>query len=252
MDSSSSSEEEIHKNNRSNDLKANQKSYRMREKLKVDEHSLYQSSDGRKFKRKNEKTQMNKFSNINQELSNHEISHDELSNDNADLLENGNIFNMNAGYSDMDDTDTETDNETENETDNEFPPDDSIYDNSNIKIIDFALSFLLLCKKIKINSTAKDTILEYIATLLPLNNKIPTSYKKLTKNFKLNSVKKTQLCNSCFKEFCNCLRLNDKKIFVYEFDLVNQLTSIIRKNWEISCRYRGIFVLIIISNYKYT
>ena len=61
MDSSSSSEEEIHKNNRSNDLKANQKSYRMREKLKVDEHSLYQSSDGRKFKRKNEKTQMNKF-----------------------------------------------------------------------------------------------------------------------------------------------------------------------------------------------
>ena len=74
----------------------------------------------------------------------------------------------------------------------------------------------------------------------------------LTKNFKLNSVKKTQLCNSCFKEFCNCLRLNDKKIFVYEFDLVNHLTSIIRKNWEISCRYRGIFVLIIISNYKYT
>ncbi len=34
-------------------LKANQKSYRMREKLKVDEHSLYQSSDRRKFKRKN-------------------------------------------------------------------------------------------------------------------------------------------------------------------------------------------------------
>ena len=53
MDSSSSSEEEIHKNNRSNDLKANQKSYRMREKLKVDER-LCQSSDGRKFKRKNE------------------------------------------------------------------------------------------------------------------------------------------------------------------------------------------------------
>jgi hypothetical protein len=43
MDSSSSSEEEIQKNKRSNELKANQKSYRMREKLKVDEHSLYQS-----------------------------------------------------------------------------------------------------------------------------------------------------------------------------------------------------------------
>jgi hypothetical protein len=73
---------------------------------------------------------------------------------------------MNASYSDMDDTDTETDNET----DKEFPPNDSIYDNSNIKIIDFSLSFLLLCKKIKINSTAKDTILEYKATILSLNN----------------------------------------------------------------------------------
>jgi hypothetical protein len=49
----------------------------MREKLKVDEHSLYQSSDRRKLIRKNEKTQMNKFSNINQELSNPEISNDE-------------------------------------------------------------------------------------------------------------------------------------------------------------------------------
>jgi hypothetical protein len=40
-----------------------------------------------------------------------------LSNDNADLLENGNIFNMNPSYSDMDDSETEIDNET----DNEFP-----------------------------------------------------------------------------------------------------------------------------------
>jgi hypothetical protein len=172
MDLNNSSEDDFENRNYSYASNDKQKKYRLREKLKVEQHSIYESNNQRKVQRKNTNAIMNKFQSIL------ELSDDELSNVD-DHFETENIVNNNDSYSEMEFTDTDI------ETDYELPSNDSIFDGSNIKVFDFALSFLLLCKKIKINTKAKDTILEYIATILPLNNKIPSSFEKLVKNFKI-------------------------------------------------------------------
>ena len=98
----------------------------------------------------------------------------------------------------------ETDSDSENELINKEDNNEYIFSGSNIKVDDFSLSFLVLCKKLNINTTAKTILLNYIATILPFNNKIPPSYRKLIKNISINSVKRTKLCDLCYNETCSC------------------------------------------------
>ena len=111
---------------------------------------------------------------------------------------------------------------------------DYIYSVSNITIVDFALSFLALCKKLNIAASSKTLLLDYIRTILPVFNKIPLSYTKLIKNLSFSVVKKSSICKICLTSTCTC---NDthKKIEIYEFDIENQLTCIVNKNWNTIC-----------------
>ena len=134
-------------------------------------------------------------------------------------------------FSEFDPSDSENE-KTYNHLENEH-----IFTGSSIKVSDFALSFLILCKRIKITSKAKNILLEYISTILPINNKIPSSYTKLISYFTLNAVKKTKICDNCYLEVCTCESKNELSIF--EFDVGYQLRSIVRKNFETICNYKG-------------
>ena len=129
---------------------------------------------------------------------------------------------------------------SDSEVNYEILNNDFIYSGSNIKVNDFALSFLVLCKRINITTAAKNILLDYIATLLPFSNKIPSSYKKLIKRFSFNSYEKKSLCNSCLMEKCACEIPSNHKVSIFEFNLANQISSIVRKNWQIICNYKGI------------
>ena len=81
---------------------------------------------------------------------------------------------------------------------------DYIYSGSNITIVDFALSFLALCKKLNIATSSKTVLLDYIRTILPVFNKIPLSYTKLIKNLSFSVVKKSSICKICLASTCTC------------------------------------------------
>ena len=128
--------------------------------------------------------------------------------------------------------------DSENEESFDNRQNDYIYSGSNITIVDFALSFLALCKKLNIATSSKTVLLDYIRTILPVFNKIPLSYTKLIKNLSFSVVKKSSICKICLASTCTC---NDtqKKIEIYEFDIENQLTCIVNKNWNTICSYKS-------------
>ena len=153
---------------------------------------------------------------------------------------------MNVDQASVNESNTESDSEFDNcETasgDEEafiYIDDDFIFSGSNIKLADFKLAFLVLCKRININMIAKNILLEFISTILPFNNIVPCSYTKLIKNLSFNSVKSTTLCDSCYSEKCICT--NKTSVSVYEFDLKSQICSIVKKNWEIICDFKSNF-----------
>ena len=83
-------------------------------------------------------------------------------------------------------------------------------------------------------------------------NKIPDSYKKLIKNLGFQSVKKTNLCSSCLMDACLCqnnTNLDAKKLEIFEFDIENQISCIVRKNWDIMCNYKSTNSLLTIFLY---
>jgi hypothetical protein len=128
--------------------------------------------------------------------------------------------------------------DSENEEIFENIQNDYIYSGSNITIVDFALSFLALCKKLNIATSSKTILLDYIRTSLPVFNKIPLSYTKLIKNLSFSVVKKSIICKICLESRCDS---NDtqKIIEIYEFDIAKQLTCFVNKNWNTICSYKS-------------
>ena len=130
-------------------------------------------------------------------------------------------FNTDQTFSDV---------ESESDDDNNYESLDKnhIYNGSNISVTDFGLSFLVLCKRINITTSAKNILLDYIRTILPPINKIPSSYGKIIKHLSLNSVKKPLICNICLEEICTCKNnIHQKKLAIFEFDVAKQISSII-------------------------
>ena len=121
----------------------------------------------------------------------------------------------------------------------------SLYNGSNISIADFALSFLILCKRINISANAKDILLDYISSILPSENLVPSTYKMLIKNLSLNKYETKTICPICFLDNCHCQNSENRKpVKVYEFDVKNQIKSIVKKNWLTICSYKGILIII--------
>ena len=150
-----------------------------------------------------------------------------------------NTFKESESCSEQDCSEEDSDTDS-HQLDYEILDNNNIYSGSTIKVADFALSFLVLCRRINITTTAKSILLDYIRTLLPNSNRIPASYNKLIKHLTFNSIKTTKICKTCLLESCNCdLMFQEKKLKIYEFDVSNQVRSVVRKNWELICNYKG-------------
>ena len=103
----------------------------------------------------------------------------------------------------------------------------------------------------RISKIDRNLLLTFIKTLLPTNNKVPSSYYSLIKCLK----KKTSLTKKCFKICSNCYGLfknscenesctNLKKklsIDALVFDFESHLRYIIQKYWKEVQVYKGKF-----------
>jgi hypothetical protein len=123
-------------------------------------------------------------------------------------ITNDELFNF-ENLNNLDSTTSEINMSSETEDDFNFKgfEKDNIYSGSNVKVEDFALSFIYLCKKLNIPVNAKETLLDFIRNIVPVMNKIPCSYRKLIKNLSFNAVKTTKLCGVCLLGQCQCQKV---------------------------------------------
>ncbi len=135
------------------------------------------------------------------------------------------------------------------EATNENSKYDFIYSGSKLTVKEFNLLFRWICQKMRISKIDRNLLLTFIKTLLPANNKIPSSYYSLIKCLK----KKTNLTKKCFKICSNCYGLfkngcenesctNLKKnlsIDALVFDFESHLRYIIQKYWKEIQIYKG-------------
>jgi hypothetical protein len=144
-------------------------------------------------------------------------------------------------YDSLDEEDRNIDFDISSDSDNESTYENLqngfIYSETNISILDFAQSFLVLCKKLNIATSSYTIILQCKRTILPVFNKIPLSYTKLIKNLSFSVEKKSRICQLCIHETCSCNDINTKKIEIYEFDVAKRITCFVNKNWNTICSY---------------
>lgn len=150
--------------------------------------------------------------------------------------------------SDSSDTDFENDHDDDNY---------AIFTGSRLKLNEFAILYEFLCSKLKLCDKYKDILLDFVKSVLPGNNKIPSSYSKLTNRLlsKFNMLEKKnsvyKVCNICYKKLNNnvncdeCMYQNANSKFrtscdVAVFDIESQLIDTISKNWKNILEYRSI------------
>ena len=116
-----------------------------------------------------------------------------------------------------------------------------LYKYSNVRVLDFSVGFLVLCKRINISKSGGNILLDFIKTILAPINQVPFSYNQLIKKLTLNKFKTSKLCKNCLKENCICQTTQtENKILIHEFDVENQIRAILKKNWELMCNYNGL------------
>lgn len=132
-----------------------------------------------------------------------------------------------------------------------------IYDGSHLNLNEFLIIFMWLCNKLQLNRTTRGVLLEFIHNLLPSGNKIPQSYHQLLKLKKIKKPERKHLCTTCYKEidindlnqhqcFLNSscktdLVLKPKHVEVIEFNIAEQLSLIVKKEWKTIKNYQSIY-----------
>jgi hypothetical protein len=229
----------------------------------------FQKIKNRQTKRKNAylKKKSIQLANLNKPNENktERIANEFLSNNLNDLnldefqdnTHESNIKNLNEKKVQSDEEEeefAELENENEDydeyfEATNENSKYDFIYSGSKLTVKEFNLLFRWICQKMRISKIDRNLLLTFIKTLLPANNKIPSSYYSLIKCLK----KKTNLTKKCFKICSNCYGLfkngcenesctNLKKnlsIDALVFDFESHLRYIIQKYWKEIQIYKG-------------
>ena len=115
---------------------------------------------------------------------------------------------------------------------------------------EFIVSFLWICKKLKICRTGRNDLLQFIRILLPINSKIPKTYNALIKSKKLKKPIKKLICSNCYNDLnsmnhhaCEKTSENFSSFNVIEFDIKDQLTQIIKKEWDTMNKYQSILLM---------
>lgn len=121
---------------------------------------------------------------------------------------------------------------------------EEIYAGSEIKLSDFIFSFLLCCRKINLSERGSSTLLKYIKSILPKDNKIPGCFKNILSKLKISRKNEKNVCNICnrISEIAVCestfcqnssrkLKKNfDKPATIFELDYMKQLKRVLKKN----------------------
>lgn len=128
-----------------------------------------------------------------------------------------------------------------------------ICENSPINLFEFKNGFLWCCSKLKLPKIHRSTLLGFIKSILPGDNIIPRSYRRLIKDVKINKSKKMSICYFCSKELSDnssCTNEDCKKnmtknpyiesmVQCVKFNVSEQLIFIIKKQNSLIENYKG-------------
>lgn len=131
--------------------------------------------------------------------------------------------------------------------------DDEIYPGSDIKTNDFIFSFLLCCREAKVSNKSMTIILKFIKSVLPKQNKLPSSYNSIIKKINIKTNSEINVCNICHKisesalcdsNLCTNAAKNIKKKFdlrakVFQLDYMNHLKRILYENHKTIENYKS-------------
>ena len=128
-----------------------------------------------------------------------------------------------------------------------------LYDGAQITLEQFRIAFLLCCTALNLCFKHRHMLLIFLKSILPCSNKVPRSYRMLTKDLFNQKPKKRLICSFCCKELStgstclDCQRQTKRKPFdsptstVFEYDLVEQLKHLIKKQISTIKTYLGEF-----------
>ncbi|CAF0951785.1 unnamed protein product [Brachionus calyciflorus] len=162
---------------------------------------------------------------LNESLNDYESDYDEKLSNTSDFEFYGNCENEENSESENEHSEnyfSEDESETESD-DEDFELDEEIYPGSEIKSNDFVFSFLLCCREMKVSNKSMTILLKFIKSILPRENKIPTSYYSIIKKTKIPPKNEFSVCNICHK-------ISDKPLC--ESDLCKNIGKKLKKNFE--------------------
>ena len=142
------------------------------------------------------------------------------------------------------------DNTADTEIYNNIDFEKFIYQNSHLNVNEFSKLFLWICQKLHISRNNRDVLLDFIRNLLPSDNKIPSSYYQIIKMNNFTKPKPKVICPQCpvsldsLKQQHICSQKSNNSIScspveVIEFDVVEQLSAIIKKEWKTIRNYQS-------------
>jgi hypothetical protein len=170
--------------------------------------------------------------------------------------------NSESDFYDTDDEDTENNDNNpnnENNLNNDNNPNNEFIRNNCLALIfeacqasslncyQFAVIYLKLCNKLKLNKIQRDLILRFISAVLPPNNKIPNSYYKLQSFLNIEKIINKKICSLCYNnlqvvnKLYQCVKCNKQNdgIEITTFDLEAQLRTILHKHKDTIIKYKG-------------
>lgn len=161
------------------------------------------------------------------------------------MFEESNNF-CNSSYSSDNDSDSDSDLDC-------YESMEEIYAGSEINLSDFIFSFLLCCRKINLSERGSSTLLKFIKTILPKDNKIPGCFKTILRKLKINRKNEKNVCNICNRisemavcgsEFCRNssrkLKKNfDKPATIFELEYMKQLKRVLKQNQNTIEKYKS-------------
>ena len=151
------------------------------------------------------------------------------------------MSNIQIENEEIEDSSSSSEEEIEEDVDNSS----FIYNGSMLTRKEFSLSYIWMCQKLNLAQTHRNELLNYIRSLLPSLNKIPSSYNQTIKSVRNKAMQKEifKLCLGCYEknENCMCDDIHPKRIIdVARFDIQKQFKSIIKNNWHTIQMNKGI------------
>ncbi|CAF0800918.1 unnamed protein product [Brachionus calyciflorus] len=119
-----------------------------------------------------------------------------------------------------------------------------IFDGFGINVKQFCLSFVICCQRLKLSLAGRDILLDFLKSLFPFPNNLPSSYNQIIKTINFKPVNEISLCEFCQQKLINdkcsnenCYSINqkvqiNKKNSIFVFDTEKQIINIVQSEWS--------------------